>query len=103
MLETEEKKDGREAARCVCTCSREVEEVGRVEYAIYAECGESRADFDTPCAVFYTLIIRGTGRECALPDITRDEDEAISLCLRFALGEVLPANAEDVYEELFFV
>lgn len=102
MLKTEEKKNGRMGARCVCTCSREIGEAGRVEYAILSEDGASRAEYGTPCEVFYTLVIRGAGRECVLTDVAREEDEAISLCLRFALEEVLPVNAEEVFEELFY-
>lgn len=95
-------KDGRALAHVVCSCRRDVADVGRVAYIIEEECGESRAAYGTPCARFYTLVVRGGGRECRLPDIARDKEEALALCMRFAASEVLPVHAAEIFEELTY-
>ena len=101
-LKTEMIKDGRGNVRTVCSCRREVAGAGRIAYIIEEEAGESRALYGTPCERFYTLVIRGVGGECRLTDVAREEEEALSLCMRFAAASVLPVNAEEILEELLY-
>ena len=102
ILKTDMIKSGREVGKAVFSCQRDVAGVRRVAYIIERESGESRALFDTPCACFYTLVICAPSDACRLADVSRDLDEAIALCMRFADAAVLPVGAEDVFVELCY-
>ncbi len=100
MLKIKAKNKGRDETEEICACHLELEGVGHIVYRVVRECGKSRAGFGTPSEFFYTLMIRTEHDLCRLPDISREREEALSLCERFVAGAVLPANAEEVYEDL---
>ena len=99
MQRMKEKTATRGGVRCVCTCFRAFGELEEVRYALWEEPGESRAEFGTPCERFYTLTVCSALEECRLVDIAREESEALAICMHFARLGVLPANADEVYED----
>ena len=100
MLKIKVKNSGRADEQEICACHRDIAGVGHIVYSVVRESGGSRALYGTPCASFYTLIIKTERAFCRLTDVSREREEALSLCARFAAGAVLPANAEEIYEDL---
>lgn len=98
MQKTEQKR-GSGTERHICTFCRAFGELEEVRYTLWEEPGESRLVFDTPCDRFYTLTVHSAEGECRLVDIARQESEALSICMHFATLGVLPANADEVYED----
>lgn len=103
MLKIKVKNNGRVDAKEICACHREIDGVGHVVYSVLCESGKSRAALGTPCTSFYTLTIKTDRAFCRLTDISREREAALAICERFAAGAVLPANADEVFEDLCLV
>lgn len=75
-----------------------------VAYLLLCEDGASCAEFGSPCAQFYSLLVRYEGRQtpdaCYLRDVARDMEAGRALLTRFADATVLPETAAEIMEDL---
>lgn len=73
---------------------------GNVLVALCAADGADRAEFGTACEAVYGIYVADGEREIFLPDLARNEREALAVFTKFADGGVTPDTALEVADAL---